>query len=93
MKNGVRELRVNGFWTQRIRVIEFGLNLVMLRPSRLHSTYYADLIQTVPILLGLTDYNDYYRNTYSKFGFTHRIKTAILGRRLDLRLLLLNGKS
>ena len=54
--------------------------------SRLHSTYYADLIQTVPILLGFDDYNDYYRNTYSKFGFTHRIKTAILGRRLDLRL-------
>ena len=28
--------------------------------SRLHSTYYADLIQTVPILLGFDDYNDYY---------------------------------
>ena len=54
--------------------------------SRLHSTYYSGFIQSVPILLGFDDYNDYYRNTYFKFGFTHRIKTAILGRRSDLRL-------
>ena len=52
---------------------------------RLHNTYYSSLIQSVPILLGFDDYNDYYRNMYSKFGFTHRIKTAILGRRSDLR--------
>jgi hypothetical protein len=53
---------------------------------RLNNTYYPSTIQAVPILFGFDDYNDYFRNEYSKIGFTHRMKGAILGRRSDARL-------
>lgn len=70
------ENRRNRIWAQSGKITT----------PRLNNTYYPSTIQAVPILFGFDDYNDYYRNEYSKIGFTHRMKGAILGRRSDARL-------